>query len=268
MSKLNGRFVSVIAFSLMAWASATLFATDTRKVDATNTVTIPAAAMDEADRAWDAAEILRDRANPLLIPKGLFEGANAIVVIPNYVKGGLGIGGSYGKGVFARRNDCGQWLPPSYVRLTGGSLGFQLGVQATDLVLIFKDNKAADRLMKGRLKLGAEASAAAGPIGRDTQVGTIYFRNGVYSYSRSKGVFAGVALNGAVLTIDDGANRDAYGRYVYAQEIMNRGAVDVTDVVRPFMEALNEVSYGNTAGFSTSAANTNCATDISSNDHQ
>ena len=257
MFRMN-RFAWVTAFLFIVWSSTVFLARDTRKIDVNKTLTIPAVAIDEADRAHDAAEILTKhyKLETGVIPKGLLRDASAIVVIPNYVKGAFGIGGSYGKGLFAGRDEHGCWLPPSYVRLTGGSFGFQIGVQATDLVLVFKGKKAAERLMKGKLKLGGEASAAAGPIGRGAEIGTVYFRDGIYSYSHSKGVFAGVALNGAVLTVDDHANANAYGVRLFGDEFMKDGAVEVTDVVRPFMEAVN--------GYATAQNDTNPSTDVAS----
>jgi lipid-binding SYLF domain-containing protein len=247
MSVHNIRLAGFAAlFALIATVSGSPLDSDRKKGDETaRTMTIPENAMDEADRARDAAEIIKDRTafSEVGIPLKLLEEANAIAVIPNYVQGALGFGGSYGKGLFARRDESGSWLPPSFIRLSGGSFGLQIGVQATDLILVFKDEKAAERLLKGRLKLGAEASAAVGPLGRDAEIGTVLFRDGVYSYSRSKGAFVGIALNGAVLTIDDHANSDAYGTRRFGDEIVLEGEVDVNDVVRPFMEALGRPSH-------------------------
>jgi lipid-binding SYLF domain-containing protein len=240
----------------MAFMSGALLVADDHNIDTPRAIAVPGDAIDEADRARDAAAVLRDRTNPseVRIPVKLLEEANAIVVIPNYVKGAFGFGGSYGKGLFARRDDNGTWLPPSYVRLTGGSFGLQFGVQATDLVLVFKDEKAAERLLKGRLKLGAEASAAAGPVGRDGELGTVFFRDAVYSYSRSKGVFAGIALNGAVLTIDDHANRNAYGEHRFGDEIVLEGKVEVNDVVRPFVDAVSGAAAARATAQSTDSS--------------
>lgn len=199
--------------------------------------------MDEADRARDAADIIRNGKDfsEVRIPLKLLEEANAIVVIPNYVTGALGFGGSWGKGLLARRDEDGKWLAPSYIKLTGPSFGFQIGVQATDLVLVFKGKKAAEHLLKNKLKFGAEASIAVGPVGRDAEIGAVPFRDGIYSYSRAKGVFVGVALNGALLMIDDRANRDAYGVHLFGDEIVLGAGVEVNEVVRPFVSAVSGI---------------------------
>jgi lipid-binding SYLF domain-containing protein len=253
MLNTNNRLVLLASLSLLiASLSTASLAQDRRKATVITKTAIPENAMEEAARARDAAGIIRDRKDfsEVRIPLSLMEQAHAIVVVPNYVKGAFGFGGSYGKGLLIRRDDDGKWLPPSYIRLSGGSFGLQFGVQATDLVLVFKDEKAAGRLLKSKLKFGAEISAAAGPVGRDAEIGGIPFSDGVYSYSRAKGVFAGVALNGAVLTIDDHANRDAYGVYRFGDEIVMEAAVEVNDVVRPFVDAVSGV---NTAAGNTDA---------------
>src|SRR5262245_59834353 len=117
------------------------------------------------------------------------------------------IGFRWGKGVLSRRDETGRWLPPSYINLRGASIGPQLGFQMTDLILVFTDHKAVEALLKGKLTLGVGASASAGPVGRDLSIGTdVLLRSAIYSYSRAKGLFAGVALNGTTITIDDSSN--------------------------------------------------------------
>ena len=251
MLKTNNRLVLFASLCLLiASMSTASLAQDRQKATVIGISTFPESAMDEADRARDAADIIRNRKDfsEVRIPLKLLEEANAIVVIPNYVTGALGFGGSWGKGLLARRDDNGKWLAPSYVKLSGPSFGFQIGVQATDLVLVFKGKNAAKHLLKSKLKFGAEASAAIGPLGRDAELGAVPFREGIYSYSHAKGVFLGVALNGALLMIDDRANRDAYGVHFFGDEIVLGAAVEVNDVVRPFVDAVNGVNTatGNT----------------------
>ena len=174
------------------------------------------------------------------IPQELLENATAIAVIPHDVRGAFFFGGSYGKGVVSQRLKNGSWGPPCYIDLTGGSFGLQFGVSSTDYVLVFTNSEGIRPLLRGRLKLGVDASVAAGPVGRTAAAGTnVLLESAVYTYSRSKGVFAGVALNGAALTIDRHANRDVYGRNVTTRDILVRDTVPVTPTVRPFVDTLD-----------------------------
>jgi lipid-binding SYLF domain-containing protein len=129
------------------------------------------------------------------------------------VKGALGVGGEFGKGLVSQKNADGSWGAPVFIEISGGSFGFQLGVQATDLVMVFTNHDGIQPLLKGKLKLGADASAAAGPVGRKAEVGTdVLLKSAIYSYSRSKGLFAGISLDGSILSIDDSANENVYGK--------------------------------------------------------
>jgi lipid-binding SYLF domain-containing protein len=251
MLKTNNRLVIFASLLLLVASMSTAsLAQDRQKATVIAISTFPESAMDEADRARDAADIIRSHKDfsKVRIPRKLLEDANAIVVIPNYVTGAFGIGGSWGKGLLTRRDYNGKWLAPSYVKLSGVSFGFQAGVRGTDLVLIFRGKNAAKHLLRNRLKFGGEASVAVGPLGRDAELGAVPFREGIYSYSHAKGVFLGVALNGAVLTIDDRANRDAYGVHLFGDEIVLDAAVEVNDVVRPFVDAVSGINTatGNT----------------------
>lgn len=146
------------------------------------------------------------------IPPALLARAYAVAVIPNVVKVGFGIGARRGKGIVVVRQDNDSWSNPAFVTLTGGSFGFQIGAQSTDVILVFKTRQGVDSISKGKLTLGADASVAAGPVGRHTSAATdIRFEAEVYSYSRSRGLFAGVALEGAGLTMDRNANAAFYG---------------------------------------------------------
>jgi lipid-binding SYLF domain-containing protein/osmotically-inducible protein OsmY len=195
---------------------------------------------DEAERALSAANVVREMvATPeTSIPDALLERAQAIAVVPTVVKAALGVGGSFGKGLVARRTGHG-WGAPAFIDLSGGSFGFQIGVESIDLVLVFTKEDGLKGLLEDKLQLGAEAGVAAGPLGRTAAAGTnVTFDSPIYSYSRSKGLFAGIALKGSVMTIDDSANHKVYGKEVSGKDILLRGAVPVPPVVRPFVEAL------------------------------
>src|SRR5688572_28793180 len=197
---------------------------------------------DEVDEALEAAEVLRELMNIKEggIPNELMERADGIAVIPKVVKAALGIGGRWGDGLMSTRMPNGQWSAPVYIDVRGGSFGLQIGVDSTDLVLVFNDEKGIDALVDGKLELGAEASVAAGPVGRNARVGTdIKLESAIFSYSRSKGVFAGVSLAGTVIAIDDSDNEKAYGKKVSAQDLLS-GRVKENEIVRPFLEALRK----------------------------
>ena len=199
---------------------------------------------DGYDRIMKSSEVLQDLAGATdrKIPNQLLERAEAIAVIPHMMKGAFGIGGRYGKGVVSQRAENGRWSAPSFLEIGGGSFGAQLGVSATDLVLVFTDRKALSLLEGGKdMKLGVDAGIAAGPIGRTGEAGVnLNLESAIYSYSRSKGVFAGVALDGAVLDIDNSMNSKVYGPSVDAKQILS-GQVAVNSTVRPFVDTLNKV---------------------------
>jgi lipid-binding SYLF domain-containing protein len=146
------------------------------------------------------------------IPPALLSRAYAIAVIPNVVKVGFGIGARRGKGVLVVRQDDNSWSNPAFITLTGGSLGFQIGAQSTDIILVFKTRHGVEGIQNGKLTLGADASIAAGPVGRQVEAATdVQFRAEVYSYSRNRGLFAGVALEGAGVSMDRSSNAAYYG---------------------------------------------------------
>jgi len=199
----------------------------------------------EAERASQAASALSEMMGMPEggIPDELMSRAKGIAVIPHVVKGALGIGGRYGKGLMAQRDANGKWLPPSYIEIGGGSAGLQLGVEATDVVLVFTDVKGIKSLLDGKVTLGADATVAAGPVGRKASAGTdIKLNSAIYSYSRSKGLFAGVSLDGAAITIDDDANKKAYGKAVTGQDIFVSHSVKANASVAPFTAALEKYS--------------------------
>src|SRR6476661_8666937 len=205
---------------------------------------------DEGARATSAAAVLGEimEAPDQSIPESLLKKAYGIAVIPHVVKGAFGIGGRYGKGLVAQRNADGGWGTPLFIEIGGGSFGLQLGVEATDVVMVFTNREGIQPLLKGKLKIGADAAATAGPVGRKAEVGTdILLKSAIYSYSRSKGLFAGVALDGAVIQLDDDANKSVYGKESVAADLARRrvrGAAIA--VVQPFLRALQKYASGET----------------------
>jgi lipid-binding SYLF domain-containing protein len=183
------------------------------------------------------------------IPAWLLERAHAIAVIPSVIKVGLGIGGRRGKGVLVVRKDDGSWSNPVFVNLTGGSFGFQVGVQSTDVVLVFTSRESVEGIVGGKVTLGADASVAAGPIGRQSSAATdIGLMAAVYSYSRASGLFAGVALDGSAMTIDNSSNESFYGRpAVLASEIIRADAPPAPAPAPEFIAAIQRSASGVTA---------------------
>ena len=178
------------------------------------TVTTAVAATKEERRVLDATDIL----DQLLmipeqgIPSRLLGRAHAIAVIPRVLRVGFGLGFRRGRGIIVVRQPDNTWSNPAFITLTGGSFGFQAGAQSSDVILVFKNRSAVDSIASGKFTLGADASVAAGPVGRTAEAATdITFKSEVYSYSRSRGIFAGVALQGAGLTMDRQANAAFYG---------------------------------------------------------
>jgi lipid-binding SYLF domain-containing protein len=199
----------------------------------------------EAERAADAAKVLGEIMNipENSIPQDLMARAHGIAVIPHVVKGAFGLGGQWGKGLMSQRHEDGSWSAPAYIEIGGGSFGLQIGVQANDIVLVFTDEDGVKGILKGKVKLGADASATAGPVGRKAEVGTdVLLRSAVFAYSRSKGLFAGVSLDGSVIGMDDHANRKIYGDNVTGENILLGRTVQTNNVVQPFMTELKSVS--------------------------
>jgi lipid-binding SYLF domain-containing protein len=199
----------------------------------------------EVERAAEAANVLNEIMNipESAIPDELMARAHGIAVIPHVVKGAFGIGGQWGKGLMSQRSEDGSWSTPAFIEIGGGSFGLQIGVQASDIVLVFTDESGIKGLLKGKVKLGADASATAGPVGRKAEVGTdVLLRSGVLAYSRSKGLFAGISLDGSVISIDNDANRKVYGKDVTGEQILLGKGVQTNATVDPFMKTLQKVS--------------------------
>jgi lipid-binding SYLF domain-containing protein len=197
------------------------------------------------ERAAEAAKVLTEIMGvpDNSIPEELMARAHGIAVIPHVVKGAFGLGGQWGKGLMSQRRENGTWSTPAFLEIGGGSFGLQIGVQASDVVLVFTDETGLKGLLKSKVKLGADASVAAGPVGRKAEVGTdALLRSGVFAYSRSKGLFAGIALDGSVISIDDSANRRVYGKDVTGEQILLDNHVAANATVEPFLKALQMVS--------------------------
>jgi lipid-binding SYLF domain-containing protein len=202
-----------------------------------------------ADRADRAAEVLKDlvRSPDGGIPQELLENAQGIAVIPHVVRAGFWIGGRWGKGMMSVREKNGMWGAPVFITLTGGSFGPQIGAEATDLVLVFNNRKGINALLNSKLKLGADASIAAGPVGRSAGAGVdLKLESSVYSYSRSKGLFAGVALNGAIISVDNHIDHAIYGPSLSARNILFGPKVVARWMTAPFVRALDRYSPSTT----------------------
>jgi len=168
------------------------------------------------------------------IPASLMRNAYAIAVIPDVLKVGLVFGGRRGEGLISVKTPDDTWSNPSFITLTGGSVGFQIGVQSTDVILVFRTQRGVDSIVHGKFTLGADASVAAGPVGRDAHAATdAQLKAEIYSYSRSRGLFAGVSLSGAVLGIDHDANHAVYGQGATPRRIF---AGKVGSVPNPFVD--------------------------------
>jgi len=179
----------------------------------------------ETERLQNCTTVLEEILNiPDAIPKELLDKAECVVLLPSVKKAALGIGGSYGRGAMICRTGAdftGPWGAPAMYRLEGGNIGFQLGGQATDFLLLVMNPKGADSLLRSKVKLGADAAAVAGPKGRAATAATdAYMRAEILSYSRSRGLFAGVSLEGSTLRQDNKANEKVYGRKITAREII------------------------------------------------
>jgi len=204
----------------------------------------------EEDRVKDAGTVLKEILNiPDDIPHDLLNKAECVIILPSVLKGAFGIGGSYGRGVMVCRSGehyKGRWGAPALYALEGVSIGFQLGGQATDFVLLVMNQKGAQSLLYSKVKLGADASAAAGPKGRTAEGATDIVMNAeILSYSRNKGLFAGVSLEGSTLRSDGSANEKLYGKKLSAKEIIREGRVGIPPCARELVSLLNTKSSVN-----------------------
>jgi lipid-binding SYLF domain-containing protein len=201
----------------------------------------------EQERVKESGEVLKEILNiPDDIPQELLDKAECLVILPSVKKGAFGIGGSFGRGVMICRSGehyQGRWGAPALYALEGVSIGFQLGGQATDFVLLVMNPKGANSLLYSKVKLGADASAAAGPKGRTAEGATDIVMNAeILSYSRNKGLFAGVSLEGSTLRSDGSANEKLYGRKLTAKEIIRGGKVGVPACASQLVSLLDRKS--------------------------
>lgn len=209
---------------------------------------LPLCAQDkEADRVENAGKVMQEILKaPDSIPQSVLDKADCVVVLPSVLKLAVGIGGSYGRGVMTCREGKdfrGKWGPPSMMALEGGSAGLQLGGQATDFVLLLMSPRSAENILKSKVKLGADASAAAGPVGRTASAETdATLRAEILSYSRARGAFAGVSLTGSTLRADNGANKNLYGKEISAQDIVFKHDVPLPDSAKTLLETLQQAS--------------------------
>jgi len=204
----------------------------------------------ETERVKDAGVVLKEILNiPDDIPQDLIDKAECVVILPSVLKGAFGVGGSYGRGVMICRSGehyTGPWGPPALYALEGISIGFQLGGQATDFVLLVMNPKGARSLLSSKVKLGADASAAAGPKGRTAEGATDVVMNAeILSYSRNKGLFAGISLEGSTLRSDGSANEKLYGKKLSAKEIIVEHKVGVPACARELVSLLDKKSPKN-----------------------
>ncbi len=199
---------------------------------------------DDVNRTQKAAQVFREIMNTpdQGIPSNLLESAKCIAIIPGDKKFAFVFGGSYGRGIATCRTGRG-WSAPMFVAIDGGSVGYQIGGSSTDLVMLFMNDHALQSLMSDKFKLGADASVAAGPVGRNAAAGTDLKLNAeILSYSRSKGVFAGVSLDGAVMQADKSGDRSMYGDDVNRHEILD-GKVAVPASARELVEELGGYAH-------------------------
>lgn len=194
-------------------------------------------------RAKNAVTVLNEimQAPDKAIPRDLLRDARAIAVIPDMLKVGFVFGGRRGEGLISVKSPDGTWSNPSFITMTGGSVGFQAGVSSTDVILVFRTQHGVDSIVRGKFTLGVDASAAAGPVGRSATADTdSQLKAEIYSYSRSRGLFAGVALNGAALRIDYDANAEVYGAGITPRRIFEGGVSHVPGSVVDFRDRLEE----------------------------
>lgn len=206
----------------------------------------------EEQRLQNCGTVLREIMDiPEDIPQDLIDKAECIIVYPSVLKAAFVVGGSYGRGAMICRSGehfSGPWGAPSMMALEGGSFGFQIGGQATDFVLLVMNPRGAHSMLKSKVKLGADASAAAGPKGRTAEASTdVTMRAEVLSYSRSRGLFAGVSLSGATVRPDNDANERLYGKAIDAHDIVFRKAVPAPKSAQRMIAYLNRRSPKDTS---------------------
>ena len=203
--------------------------------------------MKEDQRLGESAVVLKEILGmPEGIPKDLLDKSVCVVVYPSVKKAAFIVGGSYGRGVVTCRSGKefgGRWSAPAMFALEGGSFGFQIGAQATDFALLIMNESGANSIMSSKVKLGADASAAAGPVGRNASAETdVVMKAEILSYSRAKGLFAGISLEGSTLRSDDGGNKAVYRKELTAKEIVREGKVATPAAAKRLLAILQKAS--------------------------
>ena len=206
----------------------------------------------ENERLENAGTVLEEILNvPDDIPTDLLDKAECVIVAPSVLKAAFGFSLSYGRGAMSCRSGAsftGPWSAPTMIAIEGGGFGLQLGGQATDFILLIMNPRGATSILKSKVKLGADAAAAAGPKGRNAQAATdVALRAEILTYSRSRGLFAGVSLEGSTLRPDNGANEDVYGRKISAVDIVRNGAAQTPAAASKMISLLNSKSPNNTS---------------------
>lgn len=234
---MNKRTVRSILLGAMVVGLAVLSSSSTRADDRTK----------DENRLQNSGQVARELMNiPDAIPQKLLNKADCVIVIPSELKGAFIVGGAYGRGaMMCRRGDDfrGAWGAPTMMALEGGSFGLQIGGQGTDFVLLVMNRRGANAILRSKVKLGADATVAAGPLGRDAEADTdATFRAEVLSYSRSHGIFAGVSLEGSTLRVDNGANERIYKRKISAREIAFHNEVAMPESARLLADTLTQYS--------------------------
>jgi lipid-binding SYLF domain-containing protein len=215
---------------------------------------LPGSAQDkEADRVENAGKVLKEILSaPDSIPQDVLDKADCVVILPSVLKFAIGIGGSYGRGVMTCRGGAkfhGPWSAPAMMALEGGSVGLQLGGNATDFVLLLMSPRSATSILSSKVKIGGDATAAAGPVGRTASAETdVAMRAEILSYSRARGLFAGISLAGSTLRPDNGANKNLYGKEVSAKAIVFQKAVPVPSCAKELLATLQKASPINKSG--------------------
>src|SRR6516225_4577847 len=203
---------------------------------------------DEKERVKESGQVLKEimDAPDKGIPGSVLDGSKCVIVIPNMKKAGFVVGAQYGRGVMTCRQGAdfkGPWSPPVMMASSGGSFGLQIGAEATDFVILVLNDGGARAMMKNKLKLGTDASIAAGPVGRTAEASTSgNMKAQMLSYSRSQGVFGGVSLSGATLRPDGDANESLYGSKVSAEQIVNSQGVTMPEEAKPLVDTLTAVT--------------------------
>ena len=211
------------------------------------------AANKETERLKNCGAVLDDILTiPDNIPRDLMDKAECVIVIPSVLKAAFGVGGAYGRGAMTCRSGehfTGKWGAPTMIALEGGSFGFQLGGQATDFVILVVNPRGAGAILSSKVKLGADASAAAGPKGRDAEAATdVTLRAEMLTYSRSRGLFAGISLEGSTLRPDNSANESVYGKKkIDATDIVRKGRVPTPPSGQKLVSLLDQHSPKNTS---------------------